>query len=165
MNTKNTLTVWAIVISSLMLAVVTPVFAEESEETTIERGRYIVEIGGCNDCHTLGFPENGGTSPEDSRLRGSPLGFSGPWGTTYPANLRQYFSLITQDEWLQTAKTLRTKPPMPWWSVNAMTEKDSKAVYAYITSLGATDDAVPAYLPPGQKPTQPYIQWPLQADQ
>ncbi|HTG73952.1 MAG TPA: cytochrome C, partial [Terriglobia bacterium] len=26
----------------------------------VERGRYIVEIGGCNDCHTAGYAEAGG---------------------------------------------------------------------------------------------------------
>ena len=50
----------------------------------IERGRYIVEIGGCNDCHTAGYAEAGGKAAETDRLKGDRLGFRGPWGTTYP---------------------------------------------------------------------------------
>ena len=35
-----------------------------ASNATIERGRYVVEIGGCNDCHTAGYakPEEGGRS-------------------------------------------------------------------------------------------------------
>jgi hypothetical protein len=27
----------------------------ESDSQQIERGRYLVKIGGCNDCHTVGY--------------------------------------------------------------------------------------------------------------
>ena len=31
-----------------------------SKSKLIERGRYLVKIAGCNDCHTAGYPEAGG---------------------------------------------------------------------------------------------------------
>ena len=34
----------------------------------VERGRYLVTIGGCNDCHTPKVFSGGGPSPDDSRL-------------------------------------------------------------------------------------------------
>ena len=55
---------------------------------SVAHGRYLVEIADCNGCHTPGFGESGGKIPEADRLVGSPLGFKGPWGTSYPANLR-----------------------------------------------------------------------------
>ncbi len=29
---------------------------------SVARGRYLVAVGGCNDCHTAGYSENGGTT-------------------------------------------------------------------------------------------------------
>jgi mono/diheme cytochrome c family protein len=54
----------------------------------IARGEYIVRLGGCNDCHTPGWNDSAGQLPTAQWLTGSPLGNLGPWGTTYPANLR-----------------------------------------------------------------------------
>src|SRR5688572_24082285 len=54
----------------------------------IARGRYLITIGGCNDCHTPGYMQKGPEVPESEWLIGLPIGFQGPWGTTYPSNLR-----------------------------------------------------------------------------
>src|SRR5438270_13522633 len=55
----------------------------------ISRGRYLLTVGNCNDCHTAEFAPKDGKVPEKDWLMGSgPLGFHGPWGTTYPTNLR-----------------------------------------------------------------------------
>ncbi len=79
----------------------------------IERGRYLVAVGGCNDCHTPKLFSGGGMSPDDSRLLsgypqdlelpayspdqvapGEWLLFNqhltaavGPWGVSFAANL------------------------------------------------------------------------------
>ena len=37
------------------------------------RGRYLVEIGGCNDCHTPGYAMSGGKVPEKQWLVGDGL--------------------------------------------------------------------------------------------
>lgn len=132
-----------------------------ADETDISRGKYLVEIGGCNDCHTAGFGPSGGTTPESERLLGSNLGFRGGWGTTYPSNLRVYFGDISEDEWIIKAKTLKTRPPMPWWVLNTMTEEDLRVMYKYIKSLGVVKSLVPSYVPPGLEPKTPFIQWPL----
>ena len=126
----------------------------------IERGRYIVEIGGCNDCHTAGYGESGGKTPEADWLKGDTLGFRGPWGTTYPTNLRISMGKMTEDQWLKYAKSLMTRPPMPWFNVRAMTDADLRAMYQYVKSLGVSGTAAPAFLPPGKAPQPPFIQWP-----
>jgi len=76
-----------------------------------EHGKYLVNLGGCNDCHTPWKPDGkGGAAPDMSRmLSGSPEGmvapapklnmpwivaasatmtaWSGPWGISYSKNL------------------------------------------------------------------------------
>ena len=127
----------------------------------LERGRYLVMIGGCNDCHTDGYAPSGGNVPERDWLLGSgPLGFRGPWGTTYAPNLRVTASTMTEAEWVKYAKSLKTRPPMPWFNVNAMTEADSRAMYRFIGSLGAVGRPAQAYVSPDTQPNPPYIQWP-----
>lgn len=58
------------------------------DKASIERGRYIAKVAGCNDCHTPNYAMSGGNVPEKDWLTGDHLGWKGPWGTTYPANLR-----------------------------------------------------------------------------
>ena len=88
----------------------------------IERGRYVVEIGGCNDCHTAGYANAGGKAAESDRLKGDTLGYRGPWGTTYPTNLRLSLGKMTEDGWVKYAKGLMTRPPMPWFNIQAKTD-------------------------------------------
>ncbi len=135
--------------------------AAVASEADILRGKYLVEIGGCNDCHTAGYAPSGARTPEANWLLGDSLGYRGGWGTTYPINLRSYIGLISENDWVLKTKTLKTRPPMPWWSLNAMTEEDLRAIYKYIKSLGIVENSVPSYVPPGVEPKTPYIQWPI----
>lgn len=137
-----------------------PAISDEAEEELLARGKYLVEIGGCNDCHTAGFAPSGAKTPESEWLLGDTLGYRGPWGTTYPLNLRTYMTLLTEDQWVTVAKVVQTRPPMPYWALNAMTRDDLIALYRYIRSLGPVETEIPQYVPPGQEPKTPYIQWP-----
>ena len=56
--------------------------------STLERGRALTVMGGCHDCHTPGYPEAAGKVPQTEWLTGNAVGFQGPWGTSYPVNLR-----------------------------------------------------------------------------
>lgn len=47
--------------------------------------------------------------------------------------------------------------PMPWWSLNEMTEEDLRALYQYNKNLGPKSQPMPAYVPPKQEPRTPYI--------
>ena len=126
-------------------------------DPSIERGRYLVLIGGCNDCHTPDYVARDGEVPEARWLVGDALGRTGPWGTTYPTNLRQYFSKMDEDTWVDHARTLKTRPPMPWFNLRLFTEGDLRALYRYVRSLPADDTPVPDYVPPGQQPQTPYM--------
>ena len=123
---------------------------------TIEHGRYIVNISGCNDCHTPGYPESGGKTPRSDWLTGNPVGFQGPWGTTYPANLRLLVQSMSEAQWIARART-PMRPPMPWFSLQAMSDNDLRAIYRFVRHLGPKGEPAPAYAAPGQKVNTPYI--------
>ena len=124
----------------------------------VARGDYLVRIAGCNDCHTPGYMDKKGNVDRAQWLIGNTLGFSGPWGTTYPTNLR--LSAASKDEaaWLAYTATLHVRPMMPDFAVRAMTEDDRRALYHLIRSLGDPGQPAPAYLPPGQQPPPPFVQ-------
>lgn len=125
----------------------------------IERGRYLAKIAGCNDCHTPGYMQSG-TVPEKDWLIGSQLGFRGDWGTTYPNNLRLYMQNISVEQWVKTAKTTQFRPPMPWFNLRDMSERDLRALYHFIRSLGPAGQPAPAFVPPGEVPKGPVVQFP-----
>lgn len=130
------------------------------DAATRERGRYLIRLGGCNDCHTPGYAQSGGAVEEQHWLVGDRLGWRGPWGTTYASNLRLYMQTLTEDQWVQVARTLRTRPPMPWFTVRGLHERDLRAMYKFIKHLGPAGEQAPAYLPPDREPPQPYVQFP-----
>ncbi|MDG2531566.1 cytochrome C [Caulobacter endophyticus] len=131
--------------------------AQVTGASDIEVGRYLVKVGGCNDCHTPGFVRDGGKTPEEQWLMGSPAGFHGPWGVTYAANLRLTVQNLSEEDWVAMLKTRTDGSPMPWPSTHAMSDDNKRSLYRYIRSLGPTGPAVPARLAPGEKPTTPYI--------
>jgi mono/diheme cytochrome c family protein len=129
-----------------------------SDEPSVERGLYVAKIGGCNDCHTTGYRQSSGTTPQSDWLKGTSLGEQGPWGTTYPTNLRLYMAALTEDQWVENAKTMRARPPMPWFNIQFMTETDQRSLYRFIRSLGGPPGApAPDYVPPGGMPKTPYV--------
>lgn len=134
--------------------------ARASDPDTISRGRYVALIGSCNDCHTSGFAPSGGKVPESQWLTGSSLGFSGPWGTTYPSNLRTKIGAMDLATWKAYARALTTRPPMPYWALNEMSEADLEALWSFVHSLGPAGEAAPAALPPGQEPSGPVVRFP-----
>ena len=135
--------------------------APTASRKQIERGRYMMVVGSCNDCHTSEFAARNGNVPEQEWLEGSgPLGFRGPWGTTYAPNLRLTVSRLTESEWIRFAKELKTRPPMPWFNLNQWADADLRALYQYIKQLGPVGQAARPYVPPDKDAASPYIQWP-----
>ncbi len=125
--------------------------------TAVEQGRYLVIAGGCNDCHTNGYLATEGDVPETEWLLGSPVGWRGPWGTTYPSNLRLAVQDMTEDEWVTILRTRKALPPMPWMNINQLAEADMRSLYAYVQSLGPAGERMPTALSPEQEPTTPYL--------
>jgi hypothetical protein len=49
---------------------------------------------------------------------------------------------------------------MPWFNLRAMSDDELGAIHAYLKSAGPAGQPAPAYVPPGQVPKAPFIQWP-----
>ena len=131
-----------------------------SESVQVERGRYLVKITGCNDCHTAGYAPSAGKIAEKDWLMGDGLGHKGPWGTTYPGNLRNYMNGLSEPQWMEVAKTAQYRPPMPWFTLHHMADEDLRAIYRFVKYLGPAGGSVPAYVPPGQEPAGPHVVYP-----
>jgi mono/diheme cytochrome c family protein len=123
------------------------------------RGKYLVQITGCNDCHTAGYAASGGKLEESKWLLGDGLGWRGPWGTTYASNLRLAVKDMTAEQFVERARS-PLRPPMPWFNLVAMRDADVKAIFAYLRHLGPAGEPAPAYLPPGQEPNGPFVAFP-----
>ena len=126
----------------------------------VQAGEYLTIVGGCNDCHTEGWSESKGKVAPADRMSGMKVGFRGSWGTAYGKNLRIIASHMSEDRWvkvLQTADSGDGRPPMPWWNTAQMNERDLRAMYRYVRSLGPKQNGIPRGLPPGKEPTGPYI--------
>lgn len=90
---------------------------------------------------------------------GTNTAFAGPWGVSFTANLtpdpETGLGLWTEDIFIATMKTGRHEgkgrpllPPMPYFSVAALTDEDMRAVFAYLQSLPPVRNRVPAPIDP-----------------
>lgn len=157
-------TVTVLILGAIVLATASYALAKESKGKAADRlarGKYLVTIAGCMDCHTPGTLYG---SPDMERfLSGSELGWGGPWGVVYPGNL-------TPDpetglgKWTaeQISHAIRTgnrpdgrqlAPIMPWQNLAALTDDDALAIAHYLKSLKPVKHAVPKPVPPGGEMT------------
>lgn len=137
-----------------------PAGAADSE--LVERGKYLVTIASCTDCHTPGHFLG---KPDMTRyLGGSEVGFEIPGtGVFYGPNL-------TPDEetglgrWSERdiVTAIRTgmrpdgrmlAPVMPWPALAELTDPDAAAIAAYLKSLPLVSNKVPGPFGPGEAPT------------
>jgi hypothetical protein len=157
--------------------------AAGSGSTPVERGRYLVSAMGCNDCHTPWKMGANGPEMDMSRmLSGHPEGlkmppapavpmpwgfagaatmtaWSGPWGTSFTANLtpddETGLGRWTEQEFAATMHSGRHQgrgrpllPPMPYFNLGGLTDEDLHSVFAYLQSIPAIQNRVPEPLPP-----------------
>jgi mono/diheme cytochrome c family protein len=152
-------------LAALLFLLTTIGAAPRAEDTArrgalVERGRYIVLVGHCNNCHTAGYMQAAGKVPEQQWLMGNPLGWRSRSGTTYASNLRLFFANLSEDGWIKVARTIETRPPMPYWSLRDTSDDDLRALYHYIRSLAPLGTPAPAFLLPDREPPRPYHQLP-----
>jgi len=161
----------ALVLLALVAAASRPTVARPvpgDRAALVERGRLLTQVGACNDCHTPGFFYG---DPDGARLlSGSELGWTGPWGTTFPRNLTPDLETgIGRWSEAEIVRTLRTgvrpdgsvlKPPMPWMNVATLGDDDLFAIAAYLKSLPAVRHRAPDALPPGVAYDGPTMRFP-----
>jgi mono/diheme cytochrome c family protein len=128
----------------------------------IERGKYLVALGGCFDCHTPGYFLG---KPDMSRfLGGSEVGFEIPGlGVFYGPNLtpdqETGLGSWTVDQIVTALRKGRTPdgrilaPVMPWRSFSHLTDSDAAAIAAYLKSLPPVRNKVPGPFGPKERPT------------
>lgn len=151
--------------------------------TEVERGAHLVLTSGCHDCHTPLKMGPQGPEPDMSRaLSGHPQGmqlppapppsgpwltsvaatntaWSGPWGTSFTANLTPDadtgLGQWTLENFKQTIRTGRHMgrgrpilPPMPIPMYKNFSDDELAAIYAYLRTVPALKNRVPDPLPP-----------------
>ena len=158
----------------------------DGEKALLERGKYLVTVGGCNDCHSPKKMTPKGPVPDEARiLSGHPAdeklpevppnlfgpdrwgaitnnnltGWVGPWGTSYASNLTPDLETgignMNEELFIRILRTGKFMggtrdilPPMPWQEIGMLTDGDLKAVFAFLKSLKALKNQVPAARPP-----------------
>jgi len=149
---------YSLLLPLVLFSLSAPAAEAPADQKTLERGRYLIVAGGCNDCHTPGYPESDGKTPQAEWLTGSVVGFQGPWGTSYPANLRLYVQSITEAQWLARVRQ-PMRPPMPWFNLRDMKDDDLIAMYRFIRAFGPAGVPAPAAAAPGVPVTTPYFEF------
>lgn len=115
----------------------------------LDRGRYLVRVGGCNDCHTAGYVADYGGVPEQDWLLGDDTAFVGRWGTSFASNLRLTMLRYNDEQWLGRARSLEDSAVMPAERLRTMSDADLLAILRYVQWLGPRGEPAPQPLPPG----------------
>jgi mono/diheme cytochrome c family protein len=148
----------AIAVSTFVI----PADTARAQDAQIARGKYLVNLGGCHDCHTPGYFFG---KPDMTRfLGGSEVGFEIPGlGVFHGPNLTpdQETGLgkwSTQE--IATAITTGQRPDgrvlapiMPWHAFANLTGEDVRAIVAFLKSLSPVKNKVPGPFGPSEKST------------
>ena len=135
--------------------------AAMADPAQIDRGKYLVTLSGCSDCHTPGALV--GTPDMNRVLGGSDVGFGIPGVGVFVG------SNLTPDkdtglgEWsdaqIIAAMTAGKRPDgrilsgvMPFEALSHLTAADAQAIVAYLRSLPPVKNKVPGPLGPNDKP-------------
>jgi len=153
-----------------------------TQQEKIKRGEYLVTIAGCHDCHTpkimtpqgpaldtgrilSGYNSNVAFVPADSNITrtGQWVLFNadltagtGPWGTTFAANLtpdptgmggwtfENFKTALRKGKYKGLENSRPLLPPMPWQNLQHLTDEDMECMFDYLQSLKPVNNRVPA---------------------
>ena len=156
-------------------------------DSQVKWGERLVTICGCNDCHTP--KKMGPQGPEldmSLMLSGHPsklppadydakeaakkglivtnlfTAWTGPWGTTYAANLtsdstgigawkeEQFIKALHEKKWMGIEGTRPLMPPMSMMPATEMHDDELKAIFAYLKTTPPIKNVIPeaVLLPP-----------------
>jgi mono/diheme cytochrome c family protein len=145
-----------IVLAAIMVATAAAAYTVSkglgAESPQIARGKYLVQLAGCTDCHTPGHLLG---KPDMSRfLGGSDVGFEVPdlgvfVGPNLTPDARTGLGSWTRDQ-IATAILTGVRPDgrilapiMPWRSYAGLTKSDAQAIVEYVRSLPPVTNKVP----------------------
>jgi mono/diheme cytochrome c family protein len=143
-------------------AAVMPRVSAYAADAQTERGKYLVEFGGCGDCHTPGHFLG---HPDMTRyLGGSDVGFALPGagvfvGPNLTPDKGTGLGAWTEQQ-IVTAITTGVRPDgrvlapiMPWRDFANLRKSDALAIAAFLKSLPPISNQVPGPFGPSQTPT------------
>ena len=137
-----------------------PALAAIADDPQITRGKYLVTVSGCNDCHTPGYFFG---KPDMSRfLGGSDVGFEIPGqgvfvGPNITPDKKTGIGSWTRE---QIVKAIQggerpdgrlLAPIMPWHAFASLTGDDATAIAAFLQSLSPVSNQTPGPFKPGEK--------------
>lgn len=161
-----------------------PAPAATDRAALIARGEHLVSTGGCHDCHTpLVMGPRGPERDRGRALSGHPdamtmppapalpegpwtavvgatmTAWSGPWGTTFTANLtpdpETGLGRWTEADFIATVRTGRrlgkgrpVLPPMPIDVMQQYSDEELAAIFAYLQSVPPVVNRVPTPIEP-----------------
>ena len=130
-----------------------PAFADDA---SVARGRYLVTIAGCSDCHTPGALLG---APDMKRyLGGSDVGFSIPGqgvfvGQNLTPDKETALGQWTDDQIIAAIRTGKTpdgrelSPVMPYPAMSHLPDADAQAIVAFLKSLPPVSNQVKNFGP------------------
>jgi mono/diheme cytochrome c family protein len=136
--------------------------AEAAGREQVQRGKYLVTLGLCTDCHTPGYFFG---KPDAARfLGGSEVGFDIPGlGVFHGPNLtpdKETGLGLWESEDIVKAIQAGTRPDgrilapiMPWHAFASLTKDDAQAIAAFLKSLPPVSNKVPGPFGPNETPT------------
>jgi mono/diheme cytochrome c family protein len=145
-----------------LAAFVQPAEAQNKQSNQqIARGKYLVSLMGCTDCHTPGYFLG---KPDTARyLGGSDVGFAIPPGVFYGPNLTPDkdtgLGNWTDAQIIAAIKTGKRPdgrelvPVMPYRGFANLTNADARAIVAYLRSIPPVKNKVLGPFGPNEKPT------------
>ena len=151
---------WLVAITMAGMALVPA--PSRAESAQVARGRYLVQLGGCTDCHTPGHRLG---HPDPSRfLAGADVGFDVPHlGVFVPPNLTPDkdtgIGSWSSDQIVTAIRTGKTPegrdlfPVMPWPALSHLTDDDAQAIAAFLKSIPAVDNKNAGPIGPNEKAT------------
>lgn len=132
-------------------------------DSQVGRGKYLVAVAGCNDCHTPGYFLG---KPDMARfLGGSEVGFELPGlGVFHGPNLtpdkETGLGNWTSEQIVTAIQTgfrpdgRGLAPIMPWRAFAELSKSDAQAIAAFLKTLPAVKNKVPGPFGASEKPTQ-----------
>jgi mono/diheme cytochrome c family protein len=118
-----------------------------------KRGKYLVTLAGCRDCHT---PQDAHGQPLPGMDFGGGFILDGPWGRVASANITPDPSGISYYDEAMFMQAIRTglvgarklNQIMPWHMYRGMTDEDIVAMFAYLKTLNPVRHHVDNAEPP-----------------
>src|SRR5258708_34297285 len=147
--------------AAAMLAAGAPASTQAgAADKQIERGKYLVRLAACTDCHTPGSFLG---KPDMTRfLGGSDVGFAIPnlgvfVGRNLTPDKETGLGSWTREQIVTAIMTGKRRdgrelaPIMPWQAYSKLTPSDATAIAPYLQSLPAVNHAVPGPFGPSEK--------------